>query len=408
METVELESPAQRGTAAPSDTSDPAPSNCANCHTPLLGPHCYACGQPVKGLVRHFSHIIGDFFDTVFALDSRIVHTLWPLLAQPGFLTAEYLAGRRVRYVSPVRLFVFLCLIAFFVAQLSTDWSSADGGAGNVNVAGGDMERAQSVEEVERIRSEALAELEESREDSADVPGLDGVLGGVEQIVNKSARLRIAELQDKAGAATDETVQEEAGHVGKAQKNCLINIGGDCLGQDLPESPELLDGEADGISAWFTHKFAHIAQNIKRVEADPNLFKDALFGAVPSTLFVLLPIFTLLLSVLYLFKRRLYMEHLIVALHSHAFLSLAMLLALLVHDIQPWLAAQLPFAGTLCTLLFIALLCWMPLYLLLMQKRVYGQGWPMTLLKFFILGNAYAILLIVGAVITVLFSLVSL
>jgi len=48
----------------------------------------------------------------------------------------------------------------------------------------------------------------------------------------------------------------------------------------------------------------------------------------------------------------------------------------------------------------------MPLYLLLMQKRVYAQGWPMTLLKYCVLGFCYVILLSIGVALTVLGSLV--
>ena len=39
------------------------------------------------------------------------------------------------------------------------------------------------------------------------------------------------------------------------------------------------------------------------------------------------------------------------------------------------------------------LILWMPIYLLIMQKRVYAQGWPMTLLKYWLLGTCYTILL---------------
>src|SRR3546814_18645459 len=100
---------AQRDAATPPPVP-PAPAsargNCGNCGSPLLGEYCYACGQPVIGMVRHFSTILGDFTDTVLNWDARLPRTLWPLLARPAFLTREYFPGRRVRYVSPVRLFV--------------------------------------------------------------------------------------------------------------------------------------------------------------------------------------------------------------------------------------------------------------------------------------------------------------
>ena len=45
---------------------------CQNCGTPLLGPHCYRCGQPVNGLVRHFTTVLGDFLDRVRAHEPGI------------------------------------------------------------------------------------------------------------------------------------------------------------------------------------------------------------------------------------------------------------------------------------------------------------------------------------------------
>jgi len=55
--------------------------------------------------------VISLFFgDTVFNIDSRVFRSLFPLYFRPGYLTLEYFAGRRVRYVTPFRLFFFLCL----------------------------------------------------------------------------------------------------------------------------------------------------------------------------------------------------------------------------------------------------------------------------------------------------------
>jgi len=108
--------------AEPAPTAQDAPKLvCANCGAELLGPHCYACGQPIKGMVRHLTSILADVADTVLNIDSRIFRTLKPLLLRPGYLTNEYLAGRRVRYVTPFRLYFFLSVIAFLVMQISLD-----------------------------------------------------------------------------------------------------------------------------------------------------------------------------------------------------------------------------------------------------------------------------------------------
>src|SRR5215471_11181471 len=106
--------------AAPA-VAEAARTVCANCGSELFGPHCYHCGQPVKGMVRQLSSILADIADTVLNIDSRIFRTLWPLVAKPGFLTNEYVAGRRVRYVTPFRLYFFLSVVAFLVIQTSLD-----------------------------------------------------------------------------------------------------------------------------------------------------------------------------------------------------------------------------------------------------------------------------------------------
>jgi hypothetical protein len=159
-------------------------------------------------------------------------------------------------------------------------------------------------------------------------------------------------------------------------------------------------------NAWINQQIGRAEHNIARMQQDPGLFKDAVLSAVPSTLFVLLPVFAFLLELLYVFKRRLYMEHLIVALHSHAFLCLSLLLVFLAMAAREWLAPASGVLHWLLGLVEVALFAWMPIYLLLMQKRVYGQGWTMTLVKYCVLGFSYTVLLSLGAAITILASLV--
>ena len=135
-----------------------------------------------------------------------------------------------------------------------------------------------------------------------------------------------------------------------------------------------------------------LVQRLARIKADPSQYTEAFIGAIPTALFVLVPILALLLKCAYLFKRRLYMEHLVVSLHSHAFLSLVLLLVFTCMGLQG-LAGEDSMVATLLGWLIGMLVAWAPIYLLLMQKRVYGQGWPMTVLKYFALGTVYMTLL---------------
>jgi hypothetical protein len=94
----------------------------------------------------------------------------------------------------------------------------------------------------------------------------------------------------------------------------------------------------------------------------------------------------------------------IVALHSHAFLFLALLLGVGLVLLEGWLAGFAGWATRPVRLLEWALVIWAPTYLLLMQKRIYRQGWPMTILKYLAVGWCYVWLLVwalvLGAVLT--------
>ena len=370
----------------PPETSAPV---CQNCGAPLLGPHCYRCGQPVSGLVRHFSSVIGDFLDSVLNIDARVIRTLGPLLARPGYLSCEYFAGRRVRYVSPVRLFVFLSIVTFFIARLTINIHHDPIQLGNDDT----ISAATTVAQVETLRDQAIAGVAKGRSEARDVPGLDAGLSVAQTSIRAEAERRIAELN---GAAA-------RGELPPKPKPDIAFGGKPWDAKTNPLSYRWLPAFAND---WVNAQIGRAEKNIARMQDDPSLFKDAILGAIPSTLFVLLPVFALMLKLLYLFKRRLYMEHLIVALHSHAFLCLTLLLVFATMALRQWLA---PSAGVLHSLLGLAegvLFAWMPVYLLLMQKRVYGQGWPMTLLKYSLLGVSYVLLLSFGAVFTVLATLV--
>jgi hypothetical protein len=394
-------------TPTPPPVAPEAPARrCQNCGEPLLGEHCYACGQPTKGLVRHFSSIIGDFMDSVFEFDSRILRTVGPLLARPGYLTMEYFAGRRVRYVSPVRLFVFMSLLAFFAAKLSVHINVDEDGKSPVIVDTGDgsgngIREATTVAGVEAARDQAIAALRKVRTETANtgVPGMaEGMAAGMdaaEKGVAAEAARRIAVIEK---AAREGTPVPDAG----SDPNITFNN----MAWDPETNPVKIAALPDAANDRLNGMVGDAKENIARIQKDPNLLKDAFLSNVPTTLFLLLPLFALLLKLAYLFKRRLYMEHLIVALHSHSFLCAGLLLALLLDALAGW-TASLPWLSTPIGLAEVALIVWLPIYLLLMQKRVYGQGWLMTLVKYGVLGTCYFVLVSVGATLSLLVSLVN-
>ncbi len=98
------------------DSSD----NCLNCGTPLAGKFCYECGQKkIEEKERTIRHFIYQFFGAAFFLENNVFKNLWLLLSKPGFLAAEYLEGRRKRYMTPLSLFLLINLVYFFAVHLS-------------------------------------------------------------------------------------------------------------------------------------------------------------------------------------------------------------------------------------------------------------------------------------------------
>jgi uncharacterized protein DUF3667 len=87
---------------------------CDNCGAQLSGRYCGACGQRVEPPVHSLWHFTQVAFEDVTHADSRLWRTLAALLFKPGFLTREFLAGRRARYLPPVRLYLVLS-VAFFI-----------------------------------------------------------------------------------------------------------------------------------------------------------------------------------------------------------------------------------------------------------------------------------------------------
>jgi len=400
--------------AAPVPATPPSARRCENCGVPLQGDHCHACGQPTKGLVRHFSSILGDFFDTVLNIDSRVLRTLGPLLTRPGFLTMEYFAGRRVRYVTPMRLFLFLTLLAFFAIQGSIDFNDPEPGVSvsepgkNVDARSAEIEAATTVAQVEAARAAVLKQLADARKNLDDVPGGAAGIAGIEMAEEsireaadeRIAYLKLAEANRKAGKPPP-----PAPSVQGRNKGFSFNTNGKPW--DPVTNPISFGWLPQPVNQNLNRRVAHASDVLKASNSEKPVV-EALFNVLPQTLIVLMPLFALMLKLIYWFKRRLFMEHLIVALHSHAFIALALTLVLTFSWLQDWLAPNPGFWQGVFGWGMGLSAAWIPVYLLLMQKRVYAQGWPMTLVKFCVLGLCYSILLGFGLAAAMLIGLLTL
>lgn len=398
---------------------DTQPTHCANCGTRLQGKWCHVCGQSTKHMLRHLPDLIEDASELLFHLNGRVFRTLPTLYLFPGRLTREYLAGRRVRYVTPFRLMFVLCLISFFFLHISLRIGE---GAGVQRKQTSTFATARTPQAVfERLDTENARVGEQI---SAAVPGSNRtqVASAARDALDLAALQRLQALQPAAPLDADQAARVDASaqrllrhahtafelqrRLGLAlsvlpptalqQREQLQNTAGARLAKlqaaatVKPATPASATvGAEAGLQAFFQRHLERFKANVGRIsgsKADREHIINRIFSLLPQSMLVLVPLFALLLQLLYLFGHRLYMEHLIVALYSHAFMFLSLLLLMGLGG----LAEVLPsWAATPIDWLSAAAWIWIPVYLLLMQKRVYGQGWGITAVKYVIAGTAY-------------------
>ena len=92
---------------------------CKNCKEDLSGQmkFCSNCGQ--KNIAKlNLKYILSQFVEDIFNVDSKVFRTLRYLSIKPGFLTQEYIEGKRVNYVPPIRLYIVMSVLFFFVFSM--------------------------------------------------------------------------------------------------------------------------------------------------------------------------------------------------------------------------------------------------------------------------------------------------
>ncbi|MFZ5842210.1 MAG: DUF3667 domain-containing protein [Pseudomonadota bacterium] len=349
---------------------EPAARLCQNCQTPMQGPFCYQCGQHEKTSLRHAGLLLRDILHDVFNLDSRAVRTLKPLLFRPGFLTQEYFAGRRQRYVPPLRLYVIASLVFFLIAGLMFS-------------LGKGIEFDNDQKAAEELLNEP--EVQQALKDPQVAAALQQSAPAMREAMAERGLVNRAAPSVPAAPVAEGSDQQAALPTGPADPQVEISIF-----EEVPFLPAF-------ANQWIKELNSEVSQKAKRIQDDPKKLAEAVLSVLPQSMFILLPLFALLLKLFYPFANRLYMEHLIVALHSHCFLFILFTLLIVANEMvgqSQFFSAQLAWLDELMGAVTGVLLAFgVPLYLYLMQKRVYGQSHLLTFSKFMVIGVLYLTLL---------------
>jgi hypothetical protein len=147
------------------------------------------------------------------------------------------------------------------------------------------------------------------------------------------------------------------------------------------------------VERKYGHRFA---AGLNKLKTNPQLFFDAIKDHAPQVVFLLLPVFALLLKLIYLRSKNYYIEHIVFSFYFHSYVYLILLLIVLLNS-TGW-----PFVSNYADVLFIAI----PLNLYQGMKRVYRQSGGRTFIKFILLTGAYGFVLIAAAV-SAVFVLIS-
>ena len=366
----------------------PHPDNCENCRTALQGPYCHACGQHGHNPLKSFRHALEEVLESFWHVDGRIFRTLRDLLL-PWRIINNYLAGQRVRYIPPLRIFVILSLVTFFVAHFAIHSETGPVRFNGQDTSG--IAAATTVEDVQRMRDKALAGIDKDAADKDNPAFVADVMAAARQAVQAQADQRIHELED-------------------AKAKGLPVPPPSAIVVDIPETHDAGDKEwnvsTKQVQVSWLPGFANRAlndlvqrgaKNAKRFAHDRGALFQAWMGSIPTALFFMVPFFALLLRVFYLFTPWTYLEHLVVALYSHAFLLLGSLVSFL---LSLSLRALLGLGAVNALISFLVMA--MMVILLWTQKRVYRQGWMLTLVKWFAIGSIYWFLLGFGALFALL------
>ena len=333
-------------------TPSPASSlpACANCGTPLTGPYCANCGQHVADFHRSVWRFVADFFDNTICWDNKLFRTLGPLFKQPGFLTHEFMIGRRVRYVHPLRLFLFTSAVCLALLQFS---------------------------HVKFYRVEAEK-------------GGPGKKHGLHVNFNRLGEPTPASSATPAGTATAEASVSPA--PSKDKDDNVEPVDADAIRARVNAAvSDAMDkkraAEVKGIESGIEARVAEAG--------GPEKFSRALSQGIQQKLswvaLGLLPVFALGLRAVYWRKDSYYFAHLIFSLHYHTYL----LLFWTGYTGLVALTAFLPFSSLFGALARFTLL-WPPIYLYTSLRRMYADGPKRTAVKVALLGSMHLLAIVIG------------
>ena len=328
--------------------------NCLNCGVTVAGRYCQNCGQEnivpkqsVWGLITHFVY-------DIFHFDGKFFHTLAHLLFKPGFIPAEYISGKRMRYLDPIRMYLFTSAVFFLIF-----FAINKGGENLVNITGD----WRLMTKMERLKYASILH----QQGKALAPDTSRTRQ-LSFLLDTTVRINLA--------------PPDAKQVGDS--SFLIQLDGQSFLMEAVK-PQKENEELEVGNSWFGQRLDAKWKAYKRKFGDDeramiNDIADSFLHKFPYILFVSLPLFALILKLLYVRRRPFYYsDHAIFTLYHYIFTFILLLAFFLINKINDWLDWGV--------LSFISVVLFLSggVYLFIAMKRFYRQKWFKTFVKFLLL-----------------------
>ncbi len=397
---------------------DAEPGHCANCGTKLQGPVCHHCGQLDDEFHRPVRGLIGEIIEGFFALDGRVARTIPNLLLRPGRVTREYLQGKRARFMPPFRLYIIASLTFFLLLPFLTN--SFELGEPNLALS----EAAEFEQRLNEALDEGTLTPEQAEEARAvfDQFGLGAVFPDLEERLQNEAGQAEPEATTGADPPADPTEEVPASEdVAPTEEIDPADAAGSPLQLSLQRGDgtegvfELREDDATTTAREIREYLVpeefgqapaedtaplsvrtFLADRAVRIAEDPGAIFEEALEWVPRIMFALVPVYALLLSLTYAWRRGFYFyDHLIVSVHFHSALFLTMTILYLASYVLPG------------ALLFLVWVFYSHFYLYKIHRVVYERHRALAVLRTLALSFVYGIVLTVALAITLLLGALS-
>jgi hypothetical protein len=299
---------------------------CLNCGADVQGRFCHVCGQENIEPKESFWHLVTHFVYDITHFDGKFFSTLRYLLFKPGFLSHEYLRGRRASYLHPIRMYVFTSAI-FFLIFFSMRKE----------------EEAVKVNEKKDNAAAIIENLEERKQELQEKLADSSLPAVAKSPLQKALALTDSDLvhMRKDTLAKDHLLSSRrSGSVfGIGERN--LHYGSiaeyDSLQKLLPEK-----NRDNFIERKLVRQNLHLKEKYKDDgKAIWTAILEKFRHMFPQMLFVSLPLFALLLQLLYIRRKKyFYVNHVVFTIHLYCATFIIILLGMLLNQIVVTLAGS--------------------------------------------------------------------